>query len=677
MQDSVSRYVPPTWTLPSPERSKLRGIVVEALQDLEPVAITHHSPGGTAKGLKSGFRIGERYREQLTEFGEARPDESLENTVFAALVLRPKTGPARVQDETNRYGDTRITWRPELLENATISPILSGGPGGHERFGGGLKAGRLEDLPDILVDTLVSLQGSEPFHRSTGRLDRALAADSATARRSITRMLTSERYRATPAEVFLRGATPTKDAIASVAILNRPDPPQWSIPGVEHPSPDELRRDRDRIRSWTSAHGVDLVDERSQIDRSTRSNCMDLRIAPVAPVPAAPVPARGQTQTQLAASHLTPQSRKILPDALLDARIGRSTLAGSLNDQIRFRVDRAGSDPTAWPIVPDSPNAAALMQTAAGTELIRQLRTAVNSTGSLADKSKLKGFILTEDNESVTAAKVVSWLDDPSNVDGRQVARLGAKGLTKAAGDVMRVWGRDSADHVARAGAWHSRGWITFSPSTARAMLVSAGAYTPDAKVEPRLMNSAHYGVYAAYVPTHEVQHSITSPYPGAYQGDARWMEEGTANVFSRTPTFLAKIHAASNVRPEAYAARLKETPSYDPGWKPYRRPQLPADEQQRHDRDTARNYGDSQVVLRDLVRLAGGDFRSTAGKQRAFELLQGKSMSLTPGVLAKAIIARHGLDAKIYDRLRERIANAVDRKGGAQALAAEFGIDQ
>lgn len=396
------------------------------------------------------------------------------------------------------------------------------------------------------------------------------------------------------------------------------------------------------------------------------------------PAGANPEPAHGQTETELAASYLTPRSRKVLPDALLDAKIGRSTLAGSLNDQVRFRVQHTGgTDPHNWQIVPDSPNAAALMQTKAGPELLKQLRTAVNSTGHLGDRSNLKGFILAEDVESVIAGRALSWLDDPADPDGRQVARLGELGRTKVAGRIMRRWGIESGikDSIARAGAWNSEGWITFMPDTARAMLVNAGAYDPHRGREKSLLRAASWTDYLSGNAPHEVQHSVSDPTPTAYVGDARWMEEGTANVFSRTPVFHARNRRAANLRPEVYASRLAHEPSFDPGWKPFKRPVLSKKDQEKYDKETSRNYGDSQVVLRDLARLAGADFRSTAGQERAFDLLQGKSMRYTAGVLAKAIIEQHDLDPGVYRRLRERIANAVDIKGGVAAIAREFGI--
>ena len=388
-------------------------------------------------------------------------------------------------------------------------------------------------------------------------------------------------------------------------------------------------------------------------------------------VPATP---SGVTETELAKQHFTPQTARHLPDALLDAKVGRSTLAGSLNDQIRFRVQRTGATKD-WQIVADSPTAAALMQSKAGPELLRQLRVATNSTGNLEQVSNLKGFILAEDNESVLSGRVLSWLDDPTDPDGKQLKRLGELNRTKVAGRIMRSWGDGLEANIARAGAWNSEGWITFMPDTARAMLINAGAYDPHGSHEKALLRAKSWTDYLSGNGPHEVQHSVSDPSPTAYRGPARWMEEGTANVFTRTPTFQKKNATAANLRPEVYASRLAHEPSFDTGWTKWKRPELPAEKQKDYDKETARNYGDSQVVLRDLVRLAGGDFRSNAGKALAFELLQARSMRFTPGVLAKAIIEHNDLDPKVYDRLRERIKVAVDIKGGASAIAKEFGI--
>ena len=408
-------------------------------------------------------------------------------------------------------------------------------------------------------------------------------------------------------------------------------------------------------------------------------------IAPTRPVPvpdaaapavaAAPPPASSAlTQTQVAAQHMTPQTRAVVPDALLDAKIGRGTLAGALNDQIRFRVDRTGA-PADWALLPDSPTAEAVVQSRAGADVLAQLRTAMGSTRTMAKVSNLKGFILARDNEAVLASTVLSSVDSKSSDSGKKLSRLGELGRTKTAGRVIRKDLPDLKHEMASAGAWNDDGWITFMPDTSRAMLTGAGAYAPDPTLEKNMREAKSWSDYISYVPSHEVQHSVSSPSPTAYHGTARWMEEGTANVLSQTPVFQAREARSAHVSAARYAGLLAHPAKIELGWKPWTRPTLPPAEDAKTHEEQDRNYGDSQVTLRDLVRLAGGDFRSKAGQERATELLQAKSMRYTPGVLADAIIQQHGLDPSVRERLRTRIAGAVDIEGGVAALAKEFGI--
>lgn len=149
----------------------------------------------------------------------------------------------------------------------------------------------------------------------------------------------------------------------------------------------------------------------------------------------------------------------------------------------------------------------------------------------------------------------------------------------------------------------------------------------------------------------------------------------GVANVFAETPTFLRRNARAMGIVPAEVATRTPEPPSIDLGWGAYARPPLPPAAAATHQVDVRRKYVDSQVILRDLARFAGADFRSNAGKERAYQLLQGRSARFVPGELARAIIEHNDLDPKVYDRLRERIKGAVDLEGGATAIAREFRI--
>jgi hypothetical protein len=299
----------------------------------------------------------------------------------------------------------------------------------------------------------------------------------------------------------------------------------------------------------------------------------------------------------------------------------------------------------------------------------------IRSTGDLERVSNLKGIILPKDGESVLAGRVLSWLDDPADPDGKQVKRLGELGRTKVAGRVMRKWGESLPRQMATAGAWNSEGWITYMPDYARATLAAAGGYLPNRTSEAKLRGAEKMSAYLSRVHPHEVQHSVSDPSPTAYQGEAKWMEEGTADVMALTPVFHTRNRKAAGMSAASYAGHLAHQPHIDLGWKPWTRPTLPADEKKKSDDAAKRNYGKGQATLTELVKLAGADFRTKAGQQRVFHLLQEKSMRFTPGVLAKAIIEHHGLDPKVYERLRTRIKGAVDLPGGVPQLATEFGI--
>lgn len=391
-----------------------------------------------------------------------------------------------------------------------------------------------------------------------------------------------------------------------------------------------------------------------------------MRLAP-------PAVAAGEPRSELgrAVQAMTPESRTLLPDALLRARVGRGTLAGALNDQLRFRVRQQGDRVEEWQLVPDSPLAHAILDTEAGAALLRQLRTAMSTVGSLHDRSNLKGFILPDDLEGVIAARAVAFLEDPAEPQGRELQRLGVVADTRAASDLLQDWREPMRQRAERAGAWNGEGWITFLPHTARAMLVAAGAYAPHRGRESYLLAAKERVAFLAGNGAHEVQHSVTDRTPAA---SFTWMEEGIANVFSRTPHIQERLGRDAGLTVAGYRAMLRQTPTFETGWAPYARSSAATRAERGQQRE--RMYERSQQVLRDLVALAGSPMGTPAGDERAFQLLQGRTLYYVPGRLADAIIHEHGLDPAVREPLRQRILRAIDLPHGAADIAAEFGID-
>lgn len=358
------------------------------------------------------------------------------------------------------------------------------------------------------------------------------------------------------------------------------------------------------------------------------------------------------SQLARARSFMTPKTNALFSDALLSARVGRATLASELNDQIRFRVDRRGTNVSDWVLQPDSPLAHALLESPAGAPLTRQLETAMSTIGPYHDRTNLKGFILPDDLEGVIAARAVALLEDNHDTQGRALRRLGSMGDTLAASDMLQAWRIPMKQRADRAGAWNGEGWITFLPHTARAMLLAAGAYAPHKRREAYLLDAKTRVAFLAGNGAHEVQHSVTDRTSAA---SLTWMEEGIANAFSRTPHIQKKLAHEAGITVEDYEKRLATPPVFNPGWGVYVR----GGESTRAERSEKRErmYDRSQQVVRDLVEIAGAPMGTPAGDQEAFRLLQGRTLYYVPGRLADAIIKHNSLDPSVRDSLLNHLA--------------------
>ena len=126
------------------------------------------------------------------------------------------------------------------------------------------------------------------------------------------------------------------------------------------------------------------------------------------------------TQTEIAKAYMTPETAKVLTDRVLDARIGNGTVAGGLNDALRFRVRGTGASRQ---IVPDNQLAMQLMDTVAGARLVQQLEVASRSA-DWSKKSNLTGFVLPRDTQAVAAAYLLGMTEPggpPLKQDGEHL----------------------------------------------------------------------------------------------------------------------------------------------------------------------------------------------------------------------------------------------------------------
>lgn len=390
----------------------------------------------------------------------------------------------------------------------------------------------------------------------------------------------------------------------------------------------------------------------------------------ITPAPMPKLPAHA-TQAQIAKAYMTPETKSVLPDNVLNGRIGNGTVAGGLNDSIVIRVRGEGANRQ---FVADSKLAAELLATPAGDRLIQQLKVASSSSDWLPEKTHLMGFVLPADNQAVAAASVLSDLEPggPPAASPKEPTPRTPATLKKF---LQEEW-RGTYDGSKSAGAWNERGWITFMPDTARGMLVAAGAYQPDRlhKTEKSLRLGGKWAPYVVMTPTHEVQHSITSR-KGRYETE-RWFEEGIANIFSKTPIFARREAERTGINPHTYSAQLSHKPDLDLGWGPWARPKMNVDQRKETDKVQKQRYADSQPILRGLLRMAGAPLNTNAGVDKARQLLQSTELNRVPGNLANAIIERNGLDHDVvYEKLRQRIIHAVEDPKSLEKIAKEFGV--
>jgi hypothetical protein len=369
------------------------------------------------------------------------------------------------------------------------------------------------------------------------------------------------------------------------------------------------------------------------------------------------------TETVRARQHFTPETRSLFRSSTLDSRLGRSTVAGALNDQVRFRFDKTGT-PTQWGLVPDNELTADLAASPAGPKLEAKLRDVLRTVerGHAQGALQLQGIMLSDDEEAWAAGLQLMM---------RDAARTSDAPMLRPPTNKDALAGAEVTANLA--GAQSIYGWVHVAPDHARSMLTSVGAYSPAASEK-----FARSGVLAEHVGQllgHELEHRVseadfrTVKAVGEYMPIA-WIEEGTATLLEMDdPRTSASNAAAWGVSRQQHAGHVGAPDSFDPGWKPWER-----DESYwKSFEETAKvNYGDSVVTLKGLLRLAGVDRRTIAGRERTEQLLQDAVVTEVPTVLAKAILAERGLRAsraRVED-LSEHIVNA-NVAGGVDRVEA------
>lgn len=376
-----------------------------------------------------------------------------------------------------------------------------------------------------------------------------------------------------------------------------------------------------------------------------------------------------------ARKNMSAETSELFQNKALAYRLGKGTLAGALNDSVRFRVTGDGPIENRK-LVPDSPTAAALMQGKEGAALSGQLKTAMQSMSGFENASNLKGFILPKDVDGVIAGMMVRGLEE-ANPQMQVLHDAMANNKHREVQNVRPFVGqaRNFVNNRYKEGvaAWNGDGWITFRPDIARKMLTSVGAYTPP-KGSPQ-RKAAIAADQVNHVPTHEVQHSISPTSRAFYSSPAKWMEEAVSEVLSNTPAIQNRVERKTGVTPQSYAGRLAHPSEVDLGWNGWERPKPSAAQQKKNEQEVSRNYLRSQDVMRDLLRLGGMKFNSNDGITEVRKFLQGAPVESLSERLAMVITEKHGLGPDKVNPLARRIASIVDDKGGLTKLKKDFGL--
>lgn len=364
------------------------------------------------------------------------------------------------------------------------------------------------------------------------------------------------------------------------------------------------------------------------------------------------------TETARARQHMTPESRALFRDSTLSARLGRGTVAGGLNSQIRFRFDHHGA-PSDWSLVPDNERSAQLLASPAGTRLQQGMRhmlasfDAAHGHGLLA----LQGVMMAEDEQSWAAGYQLMQRDAARRLPtpmSRPMSPAEAMGQAEIGANV-----------AAAQSIW---GWVQIAPDVARNMLTSVGAYTPS-KIE----TGARSGRMASTIGetlAHEFEHRVSEAGDRTAADLERydsvsWLEEGTAML----RTDPARSNASWGVSPQSHAAHVAARDNVSVGWEPW----VPDARYLAQFGDTVQSdYIDSVDTLRGLLRLAGVDRRTTVGQDAAFDLLQGPPVVEVPDGLARAILREHDLRVTAH-RVADLSALVVDanRNGGLERVSS------
>lgn len=384
------------------------------------------------------------------------------------------------------------------------------------------------------------------------------------------------------------------------------------------------------------------------------------------PVPSGP--ARDRVRPLLDAS-----VRDRIPQAAFDVRIGRGTVASEFDRNVRVRLVGDGP-PSTRQILPETSLTKRLMDSPAGASF----QSLVRHTAAVADAAQgnddLKTLTFAPDEHAVKAAEFMNSIIGYANEHpGRPVRFTNShdpKVEKAAAQSIVKEASRDVPQQLSFSAAWNGGGNILVAPDVSRDLFATIGAYrfqkgdrvadAPAAKREAVLRDDWDTLV-------HETHHSV-SPMQGYGNNEkVNILEEAISSVFGRNQRWSVARAAKADItgaarRPDEIVDNAKL------GWSGWNRAHLPPPPKDLEDTAGGR-YVSGPETLRDLLKLAGVDLRTNAGKTTAFELLQSKQASQVPRLLATAIAGQHGMPESSIGALTRAVLDSM-QDGSAKVRA-------
>lgn len=408
------------------------------------------------------------------------------------------------------------------------------------------------------------------------------------------------------------------------------------------------------------------------------------RPASATPTPAAaPAPVAASLRPEpvheiaTARSSMTPTTNALVGDTALGFQWGRQSLAGILNDTVRFRVEGDGKM-TERRLVADSAAAQAILDSSAGPKLIKQLDAAKNSLRGLEDRQNLRVFVLPKDVDGVVAASLLDRAEQGERPVKQLFQALNDETMRKdpmfrqiAQAQRAQVNGQ----YRAGVAAWNQGGGIIFRPDVARAMLTAAGAFKPGKDANIVVKSATEGAEMVNHVPTHEAQHSATPVSDAFYSTKAKWLEEAVAETLSSTHQVLERTATKTGVNRFTYAGHMAHEPAVDLGWKDWKPQKRSQAEQEKNKQEVGRNYERSQDTLRTLLGFTGYGFDSAKELARTKRFLQAAPVESLTDRLAAKLVKAWDIDPKRQAELSKRIGSVIDDKGGMPKLQLDFGI--